>query len=316
MQTELDSEDKGGRDLFALGKHLHGADGNGSPVVVICQSPEEAHHMFVTTKSREEAPVFEFISQPCGPRKLARALNLCIKRQRDSHSGRSSPAVPTRWVEMPETSHLPVDLESSDPPADRMKLSKRPTMETMGSRERRAGRSSIQEGQNGSIHKGSQPASPVNGADGVDGVNSVTVDEHQDPDHSRPSVLLVDDNDLNLQLLCAYTKKTNYGYTTARNGAEAVDVYKAHPDLFRVIILDMSMPIMDGFEAARRIRSFERKYRASTQTEMPSLTIAALTGLGGTAAQQEAEASGIDDFLTKPVKRADVHRILRESHKR
>lgn len=78
----------------------------------------------------------------------------------------------------------------------------------------------------------------------------------------------------------------------------------------------MSMPIMDGFEAARRIRSFERKYRASTQTEMPSLTIAALTGLGGTAAQQEAEASGIDDFLTKPVKRADVHRILRESHKR
>jgi len=205
-----------------------------------------------------------------------------------------------------------------------MKLSKRPTMETMGSRERVAGRSPMQEGQNGSSPKGSKlngadGVDGVNGVDGVDGVdslNNVTEDKQQEADQSRPSVLLVDDNDLNLQLLCAYTKKTTYGYMTARNGAEAVDTYKAHPDLFRVIILDMSMPVMDGFEAARRIRSFEKEYRATKQTEMPSLTIAALTGLGGTAAQEEAEASGIDDFLIKPVKRSDVHRIINESHNR
>ncbi|KAJ5683717.1 uncharacterized protein N7477_000062 [Penicillium maclennaniae] len=323
VQTELDSEDRGGRDLFALGKNLHGTDGNGSPVVVICQSPEEAHHMFVTTKNRGEAPVFEFISQPCGPRKLARALNLCIKRQRDSPSGRSTPAEPTRWVEMPESSHLPVDLESTDPPDERMKLSKRPTMETMGSGERFSRQHSNDESQNGSSQDMSPMTTPTNGVNGVNGV-------HEEPDYSRPSVLLVDDNDLNLQLLCAYTKKTSYEYMTARNGAEAVDVYKAHPDIFRVIILgvfpssptmfvtrliypDMSMPVMDGFEAARQIRAFEKEYRASHQ-DVPSLSIVALTGLGGAAAEEEASASGIDDFLIKPVKRGDVQKILQKSH--
>jgi CheY-like chemotaxis protein len=56
---------------------------------------------------------------------------------------------------------------------------------------------------------------------------------------SRPSVLLVDDNEFNLQLLCAYTKKDNYQYMAAKNGAEAVDIYKAHPGKFRVIIIGM-----------------------------------------------------------------------------
>jgi signal transduction histidine kinase len=222
VQTELDCEDTGGRDLFALGEHLRGSDGNGSPVVVICQSPEEAHHMFVTTKNREEAPIFEFISQPCGPRKLARALNLCIKRQRKSQSGRSSPDEPTRWVELPESSsHLPVDIEPRDPPDERMKISKRPTTETMGSSKQSGRRFSNEGGQQGGLQNGTSPANGV----------------QEDRDSSKPSVLLVDDNDLNLQLLCAYAKKFNYAYMTARNGAEAVDIYKAHPDYFRVIIL-------------------------------------------------------------------------------
>ncbi|KAJ5762018.1 uncharacterized protein N7511_005400 [Penicillium nucicola] len=308
VQTELDSEDIGGRDIFALGKHLHSTDGNGSPVVVICQSPEEAHHMFIMTKNFEEAPVFEFISQPCGPRKLARALNLCVKRQRDSSSGQSSPAEPTRWVELPELSHLPVDLESSDPPSERMKLSKRPTMETMDTREKSPHQYSIGKSRDQSTQRSPQSTSPANGVKDVNG-------EHEEPNASAPSVLLVDDNDLNLQLLCAFTKKTTYEYMTARNGAEAVDVYKAHPDHFRVIILDMSMPVMDGFEAARQIRAFERDYRASNQL-LPPLTIVALTGLGGEAAQKEASASGIDDFIIKPVKRGDISKLLEKSHSR
>lgn len=72
---------------------------------------------------------------------------------------------------------------------------------------------------------------------------------------------------------------------------------------------------MDGFEAARKIRAFEKEYRASKQ-DLPSLTVVALTGLGGAAAQEEATASGIDDFLIKPVKRGDVQKILQRSHSR
>ncbi|KAJ5169266.1 uncharacterized protein N7482_004860 [Penicillium canariense] len=303
VQTELNCEDTKGRDLFALGKQLLGADGNGSPVVVICQSPEEAHHMFVTTKNRGEESVFEFISQPCGPRKLARALNLCIKRQRDSQSGQSGPVEQTRWIELPESSHLPVDLEPSNPPDERMKISKRPTTETMGSYQSARRRLPEEKIQQDGLQNGARSSLPENGL-------------QEDLHHSRSSVLLVDDNDLNLQLLCAYTKKSNYEYMTARNGAEAVDIYKANPSIFRVIILDISMPIMDGFEAVRQIRSFETDYRVSlsgSNREIPPpVTIAALTGLGGAAAKEEAAASGIDEFLIKPVKRADVQAILQK----
>lgn len=227
VQTELDSEDTKGRDLFALGEYRQGANWNGSPIVVICQSPEEAHYMFVTTKSRWETPVFEFISQPCGPRKLARALNLCIKRQRDSRSGRSSPAEQTRWVELPQSSRLPVDLPANDPPNRRMKISKRPTTDTMGSYETVQRQLSEKEGtEEGSLQNGAPPIPPANEAP-------------EDQDQSGPSVLLVDDNDLNLQLLSAYTKKGNYEYMTARNGAEAIEIYKAHPSSFRVILLGL-----------------------------------------------------------------------------
>lgn len=263
VQTELDSEDVGGRDIFALGKSLHDTDGNGSPVVVICQSPEEAHHMFVTTQNRGEASVFEFISQPCGPRKLARALKICIKRQRDSSSGRSSPAGSTRWVELPESSHLPVDLESTDPPAERMKLSKRPTMETMGSREQMQGRCLNHRSLDELAQKSPQMTSPTNGVNGLNG-------GHEEPDSCRPFVLLVDDNDLNLQLLCAYTKKTTYEHMTARNGAEAVDVYKAHPDLFRVIILGMFHISSDRFATNTNMTRYLNAHHGRLRSRPPN----------------------------------------------
>ncbi|KAF9895370.1 hypothetical protein FE257_000275 [Aspergillus nanangensis] len=308
VQTELDSEDTAGRNLFAIGERLAGDNKFTSPVVVICQSPEEAHSMFVEAKNRAKAPIFEFISQPCGPRKLARALDLCIKRRLDQESGHPSSTEPTRWVEMPESSHLPVDLRPSDPPEERMKISKRPTADTMQSPSRHRGyqfpSTYERQGEAGSQIV-TQPTSPQEIQE------SMTT-----PMPPRPFVLLVDDNDLNLQLLCAYTKKENYEYMTAQNGAEAVDVYKAHPGKFRAVLIDISMPVMDGFEASRQIRRFEKEHRA-TMTESvrkvsPPTIIAALTGLDSPDAQKEAFGSGIDTFLVKPVKRHELRAILQQ----
>lgn len=74
------------------------------------------------------------------------------------------------------------------------------------------------------------------------------------------------------------------------------------------------MPVMNGFEAARQIRRLEEEHRAvmsgSVRQALPPTIIAALTGLHSPAAQKEAFGSGIDTFLTKPIKRVDLYAVL------
>jgi CheY-like chemotaxis protein len=66
------------------------------------------------------------------------------------------------------------------------------------------------------------------------------------------------------------------------------------------------MPVMDGFESTRHIREFER------QEGLQAATIIALTGLASASAQQEAFASGIDLFMTKPVRLKQLGEALHE----
>jgi signal transduction histidine kinase/CheY-like chemotaxis protein len=133
-----------------------------------------------------------------------------------------------------------------------------------------------------------------------------------------PRLLLVDDNKVNLRLLQTFMKKRAYTSTyTAEDGAQAVSVYStlinssppAPPD---VIFLDISMPIMDGFEACRTIRELEAEFRASfppMQTPASSLIIA-LTGLASGRDRSEAFASGFDLYLVKPISFREVGRLL------
>lgn len=66
-------------------------------------------------------------------------------------------------------------------------------------------------------------------------------------------ILLVDDNHINLKTLSTYMSKLGHPFKTAVNGKEAVDVYTQHPSHYAGVLMDMSMPVMDGFEATRRI---------------------------------------------------------------
>ncbi|KAJ5217809.1 uncharacterized protein N7469_011434 [Penicillium citrinum] len=214
IQTELDCEDTNGRDLFGLARHYDIGD---TPVIVICQSPEEAHRMFVAFKNQNQTTNFEFVSQPCGPRKLARAMRMCMKRRGDEAGRRDSDEL-TRWVEVPQSTHLPLDIEASDPPDERMKISKRPTKDTMGTEAEQA------EGDQETVRAKQERAAGEQ-------------PEAKKFDIKESTVMLVDDNDVNLQLLCAYVQKDGLKFKSGKDGAQAVEMYKADPGAYHVIVI-------------------------------------------------------------------------------
>lgn len=103
--------------------------------------------------------------------------------------------------------------------------------------------------------------------------------------------------------------------TSAEDGLQAVNAYQfllskdQPPD---IVFMDITMPVMNGFEATRRIREIEREHYAHLPTIQapPSCLIIALTGLASARDQSEAFMSGFDMFITKPVSFSDISRLL------
>ncbi|KAG5665522.1 hypothetical protein KAF25_009647 [Fusarium avenaceum] len=120
-----------------------------------------------------------------------------------------------------------------------------------------------------------------------------------------PQFLLVEDNPINLKILTCFMKKLKQPYETATNGEEAVAAYKENPGRFLYILMDISMPVMDGLEATRQIRAFERYHG------IPASVVLAITGLGSESTREEATRSGVDFFITKPAKLKELETILK-----
>ena len=122
-----------------------------------------------------------------------------------------------------------------------------------------------------------------------------------------PRILLVDDNDINLKIMVTYMRKLQCSYEVAPDGLQAYDKYRDNAErglAFSYVLMDVSMPIMDGLSATREIRAFER------EQGLPPTTIIALTGLASTKTEEEAFASGVNLFLTKPVQLKKLKGIL------
>ena len=116
----------------------------------------------------------------------------------------------------------------------------------------------------------------------------------------RDVVLAVDDNEQNLQLLEEYLWGWGYDVVLARDGREAVDLYPRHNP--SIIVLDVMMPNMDGYEAAQLIKS------SPAGRTIPILMLTALTG---TEDKIRALESGADDFLNKPINREELRTRIR-----
>ena len=121
---------------------------------------------------------------------------------------------------------------------------------------------------------------------------------------SKPKILVVDDEERNLRLMKAMLIPLGYEVVLARDGIEALDqVKKILPD---VILLDIMMPKMDGFEVARQLKEDE---------EAKIIPIVMVTALKEVEDRVKALEVGADDFLTKPVDntelRARVNSLLK-----
>ncbi|KAF1985147.1 hypothetical protein K402DRAFT_422438 [Aulographum hederae CBS 113979] len=125
---------------------------------------------------------------------------------------------------------------------------------------------------------------------------------------SMHHVLLVDDNAINLRILVTCIGKVGCTYATASDGLQAFNTFKSSSRRFSLVFMDISMPVMDGFESTRLIRKFEQENWPGEKRAK----IIALTGLGSEASQKEAETSGLDVFLTKPVSLKKVKSMLVE----
>ncbi len=116
-----------------------------------------------------------------------------------------------------------------------------------------------------------------------------------EPDLTGSSVLIVDDNAQNLELLQAYLEELPCEIHTATDGVEAIEaVEQSKPDL---IVLDVMMPRMSGFEVCKKLKT------SPDTRSIPILMVTALNELGDI---ERGVESGTDDFLTKPVKKIEL----------
>ena len=103
-----------------------------------------------------------------------------------------------------------------------------------------------------------------------------------------PHILLVEDNELNRDMLSRRLERKSYAVAIAVDGRQAVDMAAAMP--YDLILMDMSLPVMDGWEATRQIRA--------TGSKVP---IIALTAHAMDGDERKAREAGCDDYDTKPV---------------
>ncbi|MEO5354828.1 MAG: ATP-binding protein [Magnetococcus sp. XQGC-1] len=108
------------------------------------------------------------------------------------------------------------------------------------------------------------------------------------------AILLVEDSEENQVLIRAYLKKSNCRLDIAGNGAEAVE--KVRENDYDLILMDIQMPVMDGYAATQAIRAWEQ-----AQGGGQSIPIIALTADAMKEAAERAQAVGCDFYLTKPI---------------
>ncbi len=119
-------------------------------------------------------------------------------------------------------------------------------------------------------------------------------------------MLIVEDNELNLEIACELLKSVGFDIDTASDGSIAVERIKEMPaGTYDVILMDVQMPVMNGYEATKAIRALDDPIKAATP-------IVAMTANAFEEDKKEAFAAGMNGFTTKPIETEKLIQTLDE----
>lgn len=135
----------------------------------------------------------------------------------------------------------------------------------------------------------------------------------KDNDCEHPPILIVDDDNFNIMGLSRLLELKGISSLKANNGQQALDLVKEQVQLrcncclqFKLILMDINMPIMDGHEATRNLKAMMEK------KEIPSTKIVAVTAYVNDDDKVKCFESGMDDYVSKPLDYTRLERILKK----
>ena len=114
-------------------------------------------------------------------------------------------------------------------------------------------------------------------------------------DFKNKQILLVEDNELNSEIAVEILKEYGFRVDTAENGVEAVErIRNSTPGAYDLVLMDVQMPVMNGYEATHQIRSLDNP-------ELAGITILAMTANAFDEDRKKALEAGMNGFLSKPI---------------
>jgi CheY-like chemotaxis protein len=136
--------------------------------------------------------------------------------------------------------------------------------------------------------------------------NEEGIESFQRHNYKGKRVLLVDDNDLNVEIACELLGVVGLEVETAANGRDAVEMATGHPaGFFDLIFMDIQMPIMNGYEAARAIR-------ANAREDLKEIPIIAMTADAFAEDVKKAAEAGMNGHIAKPIDITKLEKVMME----
>lgn len=120
------------------------------------------------------------------------------------------------------------------------------------------------------------------------------------------NILLAEDNRMNQRIALLIFGQMGVSIDIASNGQQALDMYRQN--FYDLILMDIQMPVMDGLEATRQIRTFEKETKPAHRAYIVALTANAIS-----ERKEECIQAGMDDFMEKPFQERTLRALFSKS---